>query len=281
MKPIVYIDGREGTTGLQIYERLGSRDDIELLLIDEEKRKDPAERKACINAADVVFLCLPDDAARQAAAMAVNPSTRIIDASTAHRTDPAWDYGFPELSGEKRRAVAASKRVANPGCHATGFLACVAPLVAMGILPDHYPVACFSLTGYSGGGKKMIAEYEGGGRGELLSSPCMYALGQNHKHLPEMQLHSRLKRPIVFSPVVDDYYKGMATTVLLHNDLLTGKPTTGRLREALPSTTPEKLVSGGAGGRRRKALRQSDGRKRPAGAHGMRERRTDHRHRPV
>ena len=233
MKPIVYIDGREGTTGLQIYERLGSRKDIELLLIDEEKRKDPAERATCINAADIVFLCLPDGAAREAAAMAGNPSTRIIDASTAHRTHPAWDYGFPELSPEKRRAVSASRRVANPGCHATGFLACVLPLVELGILPDDYPLTCFSLTGYSGGGKKMIAEYESDVRGKLLGSPCVYALGQDHKHLPEMQFHSGLRRPIVFSPVVDDYYKGMATTILLHNDLLTGKPAAKELYEAL------------------------------------------------
>ncbi len=244
MKPVVFIDGREGTTGLQIQERLSGRSDISLLLIDEEKRKDPAERKKCLNAADIVFLCLPDDAAREAAALAENPSVRIIDASTAHRTNPAWDYGFPELSAEKRRAVTASKRVANPGCHATGFLACAVPLVSMGILPDSYPVTCFSLTGYSGGGKKMIAEYEGEDKGTPLYSPRIYALGQNHKHLPEMQLHSGLKRPIVFSPVVDDYYKGMAATLMLHNDLLERKPPAKEICDRLSAYyAGEKLVS--------------------------------------
>jgi len=244
MKPIVFIDGREGTTGLQIYERLGGRDDIELLPIDEEKRKDPVRRRQCLNAADIVFLCLPDGAAREAAAMVENPATRIIDASTAHRTDPGWDYGFPELSEANRQAIAASGRVANPGCHATGFLACAVPLIAMGILPDDYPLTCFSLTGYSGGGKKMIAEYEGEGKTDNLLSPCIYALGQNHKHLPEMQLRSGLKRPIVFSPVVDDYYKGMATTILLHNELLAGRPEVGELRSRLSAYyAGSKLVS--------------------------------------
>jgi len=226
MKPIIYIDGKEGTTGLQIYERLGCREDLSLMLIDDDKRKDLTERKRCLNAADIVFLCLPDDAARETVALVDNPATRIIDASTAHRISSTWDYGFPELSQQKRQAIAASKRVANPGCHATGFLACAVPLLSMGILPADYPVTCFSLTGYSGGGKKMIAEYEQISKDKTLYSPRIYALKQNHKHLPEMQLHAGLKRPIVFSPVVDDYYKGMATTLPLHNYLLTGKPTT-------------------------------------------------------
>lgn len=233
MKPIVYIDGKEGTTGLQIYERLGGRKDLSLILIDDDKRKDLTERKKYLNAADIVFLCLPDEAAREAAELVENPSVRIIDASTAHRVNPMWDYGFPELSKAKRQAVAVSKRVANPGCHATGFLACAAPLVNMGILPDDYPVTCFSLTGYSGGGKKMIADYESKDKGSALYSPRIYAIRQNHKHLPEMTLHAGLKRPVVFSPVVDDYYKGMATTILLHNDLLHGKPGPQEIRDRL------------------------------------------------
>lgn len=244
MRPIVFIDGKEGTTGLQIYERLGAREDIELLLLDDEKRKDTAARKACINAADIVFLCLPDAAAREAVPLAENPAVRIIDASTVHRTDPAWDYGFPELSAQKREAVIRSGRVANPGCHATGFLASAAPLVQLGILPDDYPLTCFSLTGYSGGGKKMIAEYEKEHKAEELYSPRIYGLKQDHKHLPEMQLHAGLRRPVVFSPVVDDYYKGMATTILLHNDLLTGQPASAEIRDRLAEFyAGQKLIS--------------------------------------
>ena len=222
MKPIVYIDGKDGTTGLQIYDRLSVRDDIELLLIDEEKRKDPQARKACINQADIVFLCLPDAAAREAAAMVENPATRVIDASTAHRTAPGWVYGFPELRAGQREAIAAARWVANPGCHATGFISVVYPLVAAGVLPAHADLTCFSLTGYSGGGKKMIAQYEAAARGAELSSPCPYGLGQGHKHLPEMQTICGLAKPPVFVPVVDDYYKGMATTVMLHMSQLNG-----------------------------------------------------------
>ena len=225
MKPKVYIDGKEGTTGLQIYDRLALRQDIELLLIDEEKRKDTAERKKLMNAADVVFLCLPDAAAIEAVTLVENPNTRIIDASTAHRTNPAWDYGFPELSRAHREAIIRSRRVANPGCHATGFISIVYPLVAMGVLPRDTLLSCFSLTGYSGGGKKMIAQYEDEGRGELLSSPALYALTQGHKHLPEMQAVCGLKCRPVFTPIVDDYYKGMATTVPLHLCQLKGVST--------------------------------------------------------
>ena len=187
MKPIVYIDGKDGTTGLQIYDRLSARDDIDLLLIDEEKRKDPEARKACINQADIVFLCLPDAAAREAVAMVENPATRVIDASTAHRTAPGWVYGFPELKAGQKEAIAAARWVANPGCHATGFISVVYPLIAAGVLPADADLTCFSLTGYSGGGKKMIAQYEAADRGAELSSPCPYGLGQGHKHLPEMQ----------------------------------------------------------------------------------------------
>ena len=225
MKPVVYIDGKEGTTGLQIYDRLAARDDIELLLIDEEKRKDSAERKKCINAADLVFLCLPDAAAKEAVAMIENDHTRVIDASTAHRTAQGWVYGLPELRPGQREAIAAAKRVANPGCHATGFISVVYPLVALGLLEKSAALSCFSLTGYSGGGKKMIAQYESPERAENLSSPAIYGITQNHKHLREMQAVCGLERLPVFSPIVDDYYKGMATTVPLHMEQLRGVST--------------------------------------------------------
>ena len=231
MKPIVYIDGKDGTTGLQIYDRLSVRSDIELLLIDEEKRKDPQARKACINQADIVFLCLPDAAAREAVAMVENPATRVIDASTAHRTAPGWVYGFPELKAGQKEAIANAKWVANPGCHATGFISVVYPLIAAGVLPAHADLTCFSLTGYSGGGKKMIAQYEAADRGAELSSPCPYGLGQGHKHLPEMQTICGLAKPPVFVPVVDDYYKGMATTVMLHMSQLTGVSSLQQVQE--------------------------------------------------
>ena len=233
LKPKVYIDGQSGTTGLQSRERLEKRSDIELLRIDEDKRHDSAERKKFLNAADVAFLCLPDDGAREAAAMVENPDTCIIDASTAHRTAEGWTYGFPELSGEQRAAIQASRRIANPGCHATGLISSTAPLVRMGILPADYPLTCFSLTGYSGGGKKMIAEYEAPERDERLASGRLYALTQKHKHLPEMVKVCGLAHPPVFVPVVEDFYKGMATTILLQSALL-AKPVTGQeLQDAL------------------------------------------------
>ena len=179
MRPKVYIDGKDGTTGLQIYDRLAARSDIELLLIDEDKRKDPAE---------------------EAVALAEGTNARIIDASTAHRTALGWVYGFPELKKGQREAIAGAKYVANPGCHATGFISVVYPLVALGLLPADADLACFSLTGYSGGGKKMIAQYEAAERPAVLSSPGIYGLGQNHKHLPEMQTVCGLTKPPVFSP---------------------------------------------------------------------------------
>ena len=233
MKPNVYIDGKEGTTGLQIYDRLSGRGDINLLLIDDDKRKDLTERKKYLNGADIVFLCLPDAAAVEAVGMIDNPKTRVIDASTAHRTAAGWVYGFPELLAGQRQRIKYAKRVANPGCHATGFLSIAAPLVAMDILPADYPVTCFSLTGYSGGGKKMIAEYEGDNKAEELYSPRIYGTNLNHKHLLEMQALSGLKYPPVFSPIVDDYYKGMATGIQLHNALLKGKPTAQDICELL------------------------------------------------
>lgn len=224
MKTKVYIDGQSGTTGLQIYDRIGQREDLELLRIPEELRHDPDERKKYLNSADIVFLCLPDEGAREAVSFIDNPNVRVIDASTAHRTNPDWTYGYPELSKAQREAIRTSKRVANPGCHATGFISTTAPLVAMGVIPKDYPMSCYSLTGYSGGGKKMIAEYEAEGRSELLDAPGIYGLNLHHKHLPEMQTVTGLAYPPVFMPVVDDYYKGMATTIMLQNRLLPGQP---------------------------------------------------------
>lgn len=224
MKTKVYIDGQVGTTGLQIYERIGNRNDLELLRIDEDKRHDTDERRKFLNSADIVFLCLPDAGAIEAVSLIENPDVRVIDASTAHRTSVEWVYGYPELSKEQRAAIAAGKRVANPGCHATGLISSVAPLVKMGILPADYPVTCYSLTGYSGGGKKMIAQYEAQDRDEKLSAPGIYGLTLKHKHIPEMQKVTGLTYPPVFMPIVDDYYKGMATTIMLQNRLLPGQP---------------------------------------------------------
>lgn len=218
MKPTIYIDGQAGTTGLQIYQRLGQRTDIELLSIDPDRRKDPEERKKLLNAADLVFLCLPDAAAKEAVALVENPAVRIIDASTAHRTNPDWTYGFPELSPERKAAITGTKRLANPGCHATGFISSVAPLVQHGVLsPDDF-IPCYSLTGYSGGGKGMIADYEADARETALDAPAIYGLTLNHKHVPEMQAVCGLTTAPCFTPVVDDYYKGMATTVMLQKD---------------------------------------------------------------
>lgn len=233
MKTKVYIDGQSGTTGLQIYDRIGARDDLELLRIDENKRHDLAERKKYLNAADIVFLCLPDAGAIEAVSLIENPHVRVIDASTAHRTNPDWVYGYPELSKEQRASIASAKRLANPGCHATGMISTTAPLVRMGILPKDYPVTCYSLTGYSGGGKKMIADYESDDRDTLLDSPAIYGLNLRHKHIPEMTVMTGLTHAPVFMPIVDDYYKGMATTIMLHNRLLNGHPTALEICERL------------------------------------------------
>ena len=221
----VFIDGKEGTTGLQIYERFANRSDLEILLIDEEKRKDVNERKRLINESDITFLCLPDAAAIEAAALAENPATRIIDASTAHRTDPAWDYGFPELSAEHRERIAKSKRVANPGCYASGFISIVYPLVQAGVLPEDYPLTAHAVSGYSGGGKKMIAVMESDAKTAEMASPRQYALAQSHKHLPEMQKVCGLKYKPMFNPIVDDYYAGMVVSVPLISRALTKRYT--------------------------------------------------------
>ncbi len=215
MKPKIYIDGKEGTTGLQIYDRLGTREDIELLLIDESVRKDPEARRELLNEADLVFLCLPDAAAAEAAEMVVNPHTRVIDASTVHRTAPGWDYGFAELSAAHREAIAHSRRVANPGCHATGFISSVFPLVEAGVVPAGFAFTCSSLTGYTGGGKKLIAEYEDTNRDPRHRSHRIYGLTLTHKHLPEMQYVCGLEQAPVFVPILGDFPQGMATTVYL------------------------------------------------------------------
>jgi len=232
MKPKVFIDGREGTTGLQIYDRLLSRDDIMLLRIDEAKRKDINERKKLINKADLVFLCLPDEAARESVSLIENTSTRVIDASTAHRTACGWVYGFAELSKHQREKIKNSRRVANPGCHATGIIAALYPLIVLGIVPLDYPLTCFSLTGYSGGGKKMIQAYEEEKTPEMYA-PRMYGLDLNHKHIPEIMHITGLVRQPVFCPVVDDYYSGIATSITLHNDTLNGKHTASDIKRNL------------------------------------------------
>lgn len=218
----IFIDGSAGTTGLRIYERLESRSDIELIRLSEENRKDINARKAAINSADIAFLCLPDAAAIEAVSLAENDNTVIIDTSTAHRTNPDWAYGFPELSAEREQKIAASKRIAVPGCHASGFISLVFPLVEAGILDKNTLLTCFSVTGYSGGGKKMIAEYESGERDPLLSAPRQYGIGQTHKHLPEMTAVCGLKNPPMFSPIVADFYSGMTVTVPLFKSQING-----------------------------------------------------------
>ena len=210
----VFIDGSAGTTGLRIYERLGSRSDLELMILPDELRKDPAARAQMLNTADVAFLCLPDQAAREAVELVTSPNTVVIDTSTAHRTNPAWAYGFPELTGN-RSAIAGSKRIANPGCHASGFVSLVAPLVEQGMLKPDVKLSCFSLTGYSGGGKNMIADYNAPGRSPLLDGPRQYGLTQSHKHLPEMVKVCGLDYAPVFCPIVGDFYSGMEVTVPL------------------------------------------------------------------
>ncbi len=230
-KKKVFIDGREGTTGLQIVERIERRPELELMVIDENKRKDAGERKRLINEADVVFLCLPDDAARESVAMVENDHTIIIDASTAHRTLEGWAYGFPELSSGHRTAVKNGRRIAVPGCYATGFVSAVAPLVSLGLIAPDYPVTAYGVSGYSGGGKKLIAEYEAADRDEAHDSPRHYALGLTHKHVPEMQKHTGLTYEPVFTPIVCDYYKGMTVSVPLTARLMTQRVSAGELTE--------------------------------------------------
>ena len=225
MKTKVFIDGSEGTTGLRINERFQKRDDIELLRIDPELRKDPAERKKLINSSDITFLCLPDVASKESVSLVENENVVIIDASTAHRTEPGWAYGFPELSDAHREAIQKGNRIAVPGCYASGFISLVYPLIAGGILPKNYPVSSFALSGYSGAGKKTIGIYESEDRPREFSSGREYALTQQHKHLKEMKAITGLERAPLFSPIIDDYYSGMVVSVPLYTDMLIGNNT--------------------------------------------------------
>ena len=220
MKTKVFIDGSEGTTGLRIHERFENRDDIQILSIDPDLRKDPKERKRMINESDIVFLCLPDVASREAVSMIESDHVRVIDPSTAHRTSDGWAYGFPELSKEHRKAIQEGKRISVPGCHATGFASLVYPLIAGKVIPPEYPVSSFSITGYSGGGKGMIAEYENENRSVEYDAPREYALTQQHKHVAEMKKVTGLMREPLFSPIVADYYSGMVVSVPLYTHLL-------------------------------------------------------------
>lgn len=223
MKTKVFIDGSEGTTGLRINERFQKRDDIELLHINPELRKDPEERKKMINASDITFLCLPDEASRESVSLVENENVVIIDASTAHRTEEGWAYGFPELSEKHREGIQKGKRIAVPGCYATGFISLVYPLIAEGILPKDYPISSFALSGFSGAGKKTIAAYESEDRPKELSSGREYALTQQHKHLKEMKAITGIERTPLFSPIIDDYYSGMVVSVPLYADMLAKK----------------------------------------------------------
>lgn len=252
-----FVDGQEGTTGLRIHEYLSARSDVEVLRIDAERRKDAAERGRLLNEADVAFLCLPDDAAREAVAMVRNPKTCVIDASTAHRTVEGWAYGLPELAKGQRDALRASKRIANPGCHATAFILLARPLVDAGLLSTEECLSAYSLTGYSGGGKKMIEQYRAGGD-PRLESPRPYALGLVHKHLPEMRKHGGLTREPVFSPIVGNWYKGLAVSIGLPVSRLARGATAQAVRDAyaahydgepfvnvLPVNDPVSLAEGG------------------------------------
>lgn len=216
----IFIDGSEGTTGLRIHERFAEREDVELLPISSELRKDKEERKRLINSSDITFLCLPDAAAEESVSLVENDHVRIIDTSTAHRTMEGWAYGFPELSKEHREAIAAGNRIAVPGCYATGFISLVYPMVAEGLISADYPVSAFGISGYSGGGRKMIAAYEAEEREDALLAPREYALSQAHKHLKEMKRIPGLKREPLFSPIVADYYSGMVVSVPVYTELM-------------------------------------------------------------
>lgn len=237
----IFIDGSAGTTGLRIYERLATRSDVELMLLPDAERKDPAARKQALNACDIAFLCLPDAAAIEAVDMIENPNVTVIDASTAHRTNEGWCYGFPELSEDIAKALPASKRIAVPGCHASGFIALVYPLVREGLISADQLLTCHSITGYSGGGKKMIADYEEE-PDFLLQAPRQYGLTQQHKHLKEMKKISGLENAPVFCPIVGDFYSGMTVTVpLFAKDLKKG--TVADIREVYRNQYTSKIVS--------------------------------------
>ena len=251
----VFVDGQEGTTGLRINEYLAARRDVEVLHIAPERRKDAVERARLLNAADVAFLCLPDVAAREAAALVTNPRTCLIDASTAHRTVPGWVFGLPELAPGQRDAIRSSKRIANPGCHASAFILLLRPLVDAGLVPADAAVSATSISGYSGGGKKMIEQYQAVGEKPALTSPRPYALTLTHKHLPEMMAHTGLRTAPIFMPVVGNYYKGLAVTVPLHlqalgttpeavHAALTARYAGERFIRVMPLRDPDTLESG-------------------------------------
>ncbi|MDR0804345.1 MAG: N-acetyl-gamma-glutamyl-phosphate reductase [Oscillospiraceae bacterium] len=229
--PKIFIDGSAGTTGLRIHERIAELGDIELLTIPDELRKDVAEKKRLINSADLVYLCLPDDAAKESVSLCENPDTVIIDASTAHRINPDWAYGFPELSDGHYQKILESKRIAVPGCYATAFIALVYPLVAANIIPRWFPLSASAVSGYSGAGKKGIADYESADRPKSLSAPRAYGLNQNHKHLPEMREISNMTVTPFFCPSVDDYYSGILLQIPLFVRNLPKRTTVEQLRE--------------------------------------------------
>lgn len=231
--PKIFVDGQEGTTGLRIHEYLAERSDLDILKIDPDKRKNAAERARLLNAADIVFLCLPEDASREAVTLVTNPATRIIDASTAFRTHPDWVYGLPELHPGQRDKLRTAKRVANPGCHATAFILSVHPLIRAGIVAPDAPLAAYSLTGYSGGGKKMIAQYEDTANAEKLRAPRPYALTMQHKHLPEMQHVAGLSQPPLFTPIVCNIYAGLCVETFLPASSLAKSVSANDVRQAL------------------------------------------------
>ncbi|NLE01192.1 MAG: N-acetyl-gamma-glutamyl-phosphate reductase [Fibrobacter sp.] len=220
----VFIDGQEGTTGLQIHDRLKARNDIQILEIPHEKRKDIEAKSEYINSADAVILCLPDTASKESASLVKNPKTKVIDASTAFRTADDWVYGLPELNKSQRQLIKSAKKISNPGCHATGFVVLMNPLVTSGIVPRGFNATCYSITGYSGGGKKLIAEYQNApSEGIDLNQPRYYGLSLKHKHLPEMRKHAGLETPPIFLPILGNFYKGMVVSVPLHVSLLSRK----------------------------------------------------------
>jgi N-acetyl-gamma-glutamyl-phosphate reductase len=234
MSKTVFIDGAAGTTGLEIRERLAGRADIEVLVLPEERRKDAAARAQALNEADAVILCLPDDAAQEAVSLIRNPAVRVIDASTAHRTDPEWVYGFPELEPDSRQRLSSASRISNPGCYPTGFLALVRPLVRAGIVPADWPLTVNATSGYSGGGKAMIAAFEDPADPAATDTAFrLYALGLGHKHVPEMKVHAGLEHGPVFAPAVARTYRGMLVEVPLHLHALPGRPTGDAIRNVL------------------------------------------------
>ena len=251
MTPLVFVDGQEGTTGLRINEMLARRADVEVLRIAPERRKDTAERARLLNAADVAFLCLPDGAAREAVALVNNPNTCVIDASTAHRTLPGWVYGLPELAPDQRAKLRAAKRIANPGCHASAFILLLRPLVDAGLVPASALLSATSITGYSGGGKKMIEQYAAGAlvtangvTDTRLQSPRPYGLNLAHKHLPEMLAHTGLAHAPVFMPIIANFYKGLSVTVPLHLSQLRAGITPAALQQTLADCyASERFVS--------------------------------------